>query len=116
MIYADDLHVCAGNELTPRQVRDQPLVRWPVADAASFYTLLLCDPDAPSSDDPTMREVLHWCVVNVLGGDVANGGDTLFEYIGSGAPENTGLHRYVFLVFRQPGGRQTFDEERVPRT
>lgn len=115
-MYADGLHVRSGNELTPRQVKDQPLVRWPVADAASFYTLLLCDPDAPARDDPAQREVLHWCVVNVPGGDVENGGDTLFEYIGSGAPEETGLHRYVFLVFRQPDGKQRFDEEPVPRT
>lgn len=25
------------------------------------------------------------------------------EYVGSGPPKGTGLHRYVFLVYKQPG-------------
>ena len=29
------------------------------------------------------------------------------EYVGAGPPKNTGLHRYVFLVFKQ-SGRQDF--------
>lgn len=28
-------------------------------------------------------------------------GKVLSEYIGSGPPKNTGLHRYVFLLYRQ---------------
>lgn len=30
-------------------------------------------------------------------------GKTLTEYIGSGPPKGSELHRYVFLVFKQPG-------------
>lgn len=124
MVYAGDLRVHAGNRLTPRQVKDQPpIVRWPAASNASasdeFYTLMLCDPDAPSATDARQREVLHWCVVNIRGGDLRlGGGRTLFEYIGSGAPEHSGLHRYVFVVFRQPGRHPLeFEEEvEVPRT
>lgn len=45
-----------GNELTPRQVKDVPKVEWS-ADTSSFYTLCMTDPDAPSRQDPTYREV-----------------------------------------------------------
>ncbi|TMW51619.1 hypothetical protein DOY81_003269 [Sarcophaga bullata] len=35
-----------------------------------------------------------------LGNEVAEG-QVIAEYIGSGPPDGTGLHRYVFLVFQQ---------------
>lgn len=45
-----------GNELTPRQVKDIPKVEWN-ADGSAFYTLCMTDPDAPSRQEPTYREV-----------------------------------------------------------
>lgn len=39
-------------------------------------------------------------------------GEVLSAYIGSGPPEGTGLHRYVFLLYKQPG-KLTFDEPRL---
>ncbi|XP_065354284.1 protein D2-like [Calliphora vicina] len=91
--------VCLGNELKPKQVKDQPKVTWN-ADEKSLYTLLMVDPDAPSRDTPTYREILHWLVINVPGSNVSEG-QVVAEYIGSGPPEGSGLHRYVFLVFKQ---------------
>ena len=41
-------------------------------------------------------------MVNIPGSNIAKG-DTLSEYIGSGPPQGTGLHRYVMLIFKQPG-------------
>lgn len=75
----------------------------------------MADPDAPSRADPKFREVCHWTVINIPGSDLAKG-NTLFEYLGSGPPEGTGLHRYTFLLFKQPDGKLNFDEEFVPRT
>ncbi|EDW80758.1 uncharacterized protein Dwil_GK11699 [Drosophila willistoni] len=97
--YPSGVQVELGKELTPTQVKDQPTVTWE-ADAASLYTLLLVDPDAPSRADPKFREILHWAVINIPGNKVADG-HVLAKYIGSGPPEGTGLHRYVFLVFKQ---------------
>lgn len=108
--YDSGVTVNAGNELKPRQVKDVPKVEWK-ADPASFYTLCMTDPDAPSRAEPTYREWHHWLVGNIPGSDVAKG-DTLSEYIGSGPPEKTGLHRYVFLVYKQ-NGKLTFDEPRL---
>ncbi len=71
----------------------------------------MSDPDAPSRANPTIREVRHWYVVNIPGNNV-NEGEALFDYIGSGPPKDTGLHRYVFIVYKQPG-KLEFDEPRV---
>lgn len=89
-----------GNELTPTQVKDLPSVSF-AADPQKFYTLVMTDPDAPSRIEPTYREFKHWVVVNIPGDDVASG-ENLAEFVGSGPPMDTGLHRYVFLVYEQP--------------
>uniref|UniRef100_A0AC35GFU5 Phosphatidylethanolamine-binding protein n=1 Tax=Panagrolaimus sp. PS1159 TaxID=55785 RepID=A0AC35GFU5_9BILA len=72
------------------------------ADKNALYNLVKTDPDAPSREDPKFREYHHWLVVNIPGTNVADG-ETLSEYVGSGPPESTGLHRYVYLVYKQPG-------------
>lgn len=111
--YASGVTVDGGNELKPRQVKDAPKVEWN-ADAAAFYTLCMTDPDAPSRKEPTYREWHHWLVGNIPGSNVEKG-EVLSDYVGSGPPEGTGLHRYVFLVYKQ-NGKLTFDEKRLPNT
>lgn len=34
------------------------------------------------------------------------------DYVGSGPPKDTGLHRYVFLLYKQPG-KLIFNEPRL---
>lgn len=97
--YSGNLKVELGKELQPKQVKDQPEVTWD-AEEGSLYTLLMVDPDAPSRETPTYREILHWLVINIPGNKVADG-QVIAEYIGSGPPEGSGLHRYVFLIFKQ---------------
>jgi len=93
-----------GDNLTPTQVKNQPThIHWR-ADASSFYTLIMTDPDAPSRENPIMREFNHWLVVNIPG-DKIDKGHILAEYVGSGPPEGTGLHRYTFLVYKQTKGK-----------
>ncbi|XP_043266416.1 protein D2-like isoform X2 [Venturia canescens] len=108
--YSGDLVVEIGKEFTPTQVKDKPIVKWN-ADSAAFYTLCMTDPDAPSRKEPTYREWHHWLVGNIPGDKVADG-EVLSDYIGSGPPPNTGLHRYVFLLYKQPS-KITFDEKRL---
>lgn len=109
--YPSGVSVNLGNELTPTQVKDQPKVEWN-ADSNALYTLCMTDPDAPSRKDPKFREWHHWLVGNIPGNDVAKG-ETLSAYIGSGPPKDTGLHRYVFLIYKQ-GGKIEFTEKRLP--
>ncbi|KAI1287976.1 Phosphatidylethanolamine-binding -like protein F40A3.3 [Halotydeus destructor] len=93
--------VKAGNELTPTQVKDVPTeLSWPTEDGA-LYTLYVTDPDAPSRLDPKYREWHHWLVVNIPANEVGRG-RTIYEYVGAGPPKGTGLHRYVYLAFKQP--------------
>ncbi|KAJ8680313.1 hypothetical protein QAD02_016100 [Eretmocerus hayati] len=108
--YPSGVSVDLGKELTPTQVKDQPKVDWDAEDS-SFYTLCMTDPDAPSRKDPKFREWHHWLVTNIPGKDISKG-EVLSEYIGSGPPPDTGLHRYVFLVYKQPG-KVTFNEKRL---
>ncbi|XP_065089565.1 protein D3-like [Ochlerotatus camptorhynchus] len=102
--------VSLGNELTPTQVKDQPTVSWD-AEPGAMYTLIMTDPDAPSRANPKMREWKHWVVINVPGSDVASG-ETVAEYVSSAPPQKSGLHRYIFLVYKQSGKVQ-FDEPKL---
>lgn len=108
--YPNNLTVEIGKVLTPTLVKDPPTVKWD-AESNAFYTLCMTDPDAPSRKEPKFREWHHWLVGNIPGSDVSKG-EVLSEYIGSGPPEGTGLHRYVFLLYKQPE-KLTFDEERL---
>ncbi|KAJ8934933.1 hypothetical protein NQ314_013092 [Rhamnusium bicolor] len=47
-------------------------------------------------------------VVNIPGSKVSEG-QVINEYVGSAPPNGTDLHRYVFLLYRQPK-KFTFDE------
>ncbi|XP_011494669.1 PREDICTED: protein D3-like isoform X2 [Ceratosolen solmsi marchali] len=108
--YPCGVSVNIGKELTPTQVKDQPTVKWD-ADNSTYYTLCMTDPDAPSRKEPKYREWHHWLVTNIPGDEVSKG-DVLSDYIGSGPPPNTGLHRYVFLVYKQPE-KLSFSEKRL---
>ncbi|EFA03423.1 protein D3 [Tribolium castaneum] len=93
-----------GKELKPEEVKDEPQVCWDAAPD-KYYTLLMFDPDAPSRMEPKIADVKHWLVVNIQGCEVKTG-EVIAEYMGSGAPQGTGLHRYIFLVFEQKGKMQ----------
>lgn len=99
VVYTGGLEVNYGNELTPAQVKNAPYVEWP-AEEGALYTLLMVDPDAPSRQMHFLREINHWLVVNIKGNDIASG-RAIAPYRGSGPPILTGLHRYIFLLFKQ---------------
>ncbi|KAM9810363.1 phosphatidylethanolamine-binding protein 1 [Neosynchiropus ocellatus] len=91
-----------GKVLTPTQVQARPTsIEWPGCDPSKLYALVLTDPDAPSRKKPKFREWHHFLVVNMKGNDVSSG-TVLSDYVGSGPPQDTGLHRYVWLVYEQP--------------
>lgn len=107
MIYANKAEANLGSELTPTQTKDVPTLKWD-AEKDAYYTVLMVDPDAPSRSKPFVQ-VRHWLVMNVPGDEVEKG-ETIAEYAGSGPPEGTGLHRYIFLVYKQPNGKITHNE------
>lgn len=78
----------------------EPDVSWPVHEKNGLYTLVKVDPDAPSRVSPTAREWRHWVVVNIPGKDISKG-EVITPYMGPNPPKDTGLHRYVFLLYKQ---------------
>ncbi|XP_071502573.1 protein D3-like [Diadema antillarum] len=98
IVYPSGVSCDFGNELTPTQVKDMPHITFP-AEEGALYTIIMTDPDAAE----TVREVHHFMMVDVSGGD-SKTGKIQTEYVGSGAPEGSGLHRYCFLIYKQPPG------------
>ncbi|VDO47065.1 unnamed protein product, partial [Onchocerca flexuosa] len=88
-----------GNELTPTQVKDQP---------TETRTLHL--------DETTRTENLNTgrLVTNIPGRNISEG-EMVAEYVGAGAPKGTGFHRYVFLVYKQPGFIEDPEEGHVTK-
>lgn len=99
-----------GEELKPTDVKKAPWVTWE-AEEDAYYTLMMLDPDVPSREDPSLRQVRHWLVVNIPESFVESG-DEIIEYVGSGAQSGTGLHRYIFLVYKQRDGIIEHNEAR----
>jgi phosphatidylethanolamine-binding protein (PEBP) family uncharacterized protein len=73
----------------------------------------MTDPDAPRRDDPRFREWWHWIRTNVSGADLQKGdlsnGEEHWSYVGAGPPQDTGLHRYVIVIFKQKSKKQKFE-------
>ncbi|XP_028030844.1 protein D1-like [Bombyx mandarina] len=108
--YSNGINVDLGKELTPTQVKDAPTVKW-ASKENEYYTLAMVDPDAPSRENPKFREWHHWLVGNISGGNIGKS-EILSEYIGSGPPKGTGLHRYIFLLYKQA---EKCDFSKVPK-
>lgn len=71
----------------------------------------MTDPDASSRSNPDLREIRHWLVMNIPESSIENG-DEVIQFIGTGAQKDTGLHRYVFLVYKQKCGKIIHNEPR----
>ena len=98
--------------MTPESVKDQPSIEWPVEEGVN-YTLIMADPDVPSRSEPTSGQVNHWLVINIPGKDISKG-EALALYRGSAPPEGSGLHRYIFLVYKQSGYLRHKETHSVP--
>lgn len=111
-----------GNILSASVLQDEPTIelRQPLLSQQKqigdqqmeqqLFTLVFTDPDAPSRVKHSMREFVHWVVVNIPGSDV-NRGTEILSYVGPAPPFASGLHRYVFTMYRQKGvlGDQQID-------
>ncbi|KAJ4794261.1 hypothetical protein LUZ62_045507 [Rhynchospora pubera] len=123
-------HVNNGCDIKPSMAADPPSIH--IGGRPShLFTLVMTDPDAPSPSEPSLRECLHWLVVNIPGGTDPTQADTkivvLHRYgsvwIGVGRRKEEkkwkevsgseevmpymrpkpplGIHRYVLVLFQQ---------------
>ncbi|KAL9249759.1 MOTHER of FT and TFL1-like protein [Drosera capensis] len=68
-----------------------------LASSLGRACMVMVDPDAPSPSEPTLREWLHWMFIVLI-----FTGREIVEYTGPRPP--SGIHRYVFGLFKQQGG------------
>lgn len=78
--------------LLPSQSQYKPQIKFTIFPN-QVYTLIMYDPDAPVGD------FIHWVVTNISKNNKL--GDTLLDYMGPSPPKGTGIHRYIFLLYRQ---------------
>nr|Q41261.1 RecName: Full=Protein CENTRORADIALIS [Antirrhinum majus]AAB36112.1 CEN [Antirrhinum]1QOU_A Chain A, CEN [Antirrhinum majus]1QOU_B Chain B, CEN [Antirrhinum majus]prf//2206476A CEN gene [Antirrhinum sp.] len=92
-------HVYNGHELFPSAVTSTPRVEVHGGDMRSFFTLIMTDPDVPGPSDPYLREHLHWIVTDIPGTTDSSFGKEVVSY--EMPRPNIGIHRFVFLLFKQ---------------
>merc|ERR1719174_2596960 len=102
--FAGDVHPKAS----AKQAAKEPQVSVANPEKGALYTLIKTDPDAPSRAEPLFREFIHQVVVNIQSDGeetlvLTGKGETALDYVGCGAPCNSGYHRYIWLLFKQTG-------------
>ncbi|KAE8124838.1 hypothetical protein FH972_019685 [Carpinus fangiana] len=65
--YFGPKHVTNGCDIKPSVAVNPPKVTLS-GHSDELYSLVMIDPDAPSPSEPTMREWVHWIVVDIPGG------------------------------------------------
>lgn len=108
----EDFKVKTGWAFAPTLMTKTPCLQWS-ADPNSLYLLIFTDPDYPSTTITHCGELMHWFVANIPG-LLVDKGDTYMEYLGPIPPKCSGLHRYVFQIYKQ-SGPITFSIPRVNR-
>jgi phosphatidylethanolamine-binding protein (PEBP) family uncharacterized protein len=99
-----------GSLIRVGQVKETPTISIsslvPAPPPQSF-TFMLLDPDAPTPDDPKFAYWRHWVVTNISSAaldtsDIVPAGRTLTRYLAPGPKDESGPHRYLFLLFKEP--------------
>jgi len=97
------------------QVKEQPMISisssQPTSSTAT-YTFMMIDPDAPTPDDPKFGYWRHWVVASIpsqsasttSSDDITARGKTLTQYLAPGPKDESGPHRYLFLLFEEKAG------------
>ncbi|XP_073146223.1 protein CENTRORADIALIS [Henckelia pumila] len=88
-----------GYEHFPSAVTCKPRVEVHGGDLRSFFTLIMTDPDVPGPSDPYLREHLHWMVTDIPGTTDSSFGKEEVSY--EKPNPNIGIHRFVFVLFKQ---------------
>ncbi|XP_072154799.1 protein D3 isoform X1 [Bemisia tabaci] len=89
-----------GNILRPEQVRWAPHAIEFKFKPNSYYCIVMTGLDEPSKAMPTKREFLHWIVGNMPEDNLAIA-EHIAEYYPVLPKKDTGLHRYLLLVYEQ---------------
>ncbi|KAM7479660.1 hypothetical protein LguiA_027873 [Lonicera macranthoides] len=91
-------HVTNGCDIKPSAANSPPKVVIN-GDSHELYSLVMIDPDAPSPSEPSLREYVHWIVMDIPGQTSPAEGIEILPYTGPQPP--VGIHRYVLVLFQQ---------------
>ncbi|SCU96565.1 LADA_0H01596g1_1 [Lachancea dasiensis] len=129
--YSPSAPVAMGNTLSPEETQIKPKVHFTLDPKSEFkvqdadlFTLVITDPDAPSRTEKKWSEYCHYvetdirlpfeyshntssAVPDFVASELASG-KPLMDYVGPAPPQGTGKHRYVFLLYKQPGDSSNF--------
>nr|XP_018915327.1 PREDICTED: protein D3-like isoform X4 [Bemisia tabaci] len=98
--------VDCGNELTFKDVKNAPtFVDWFLHDEYEVYTLMLLGPDSPTRENPSNRCYKHWLVANIPEERIY-AAEEFASYTISTRAYEPGIHRFVFVMYKQPGRYQ----------
>jgi hypothetical protein len=100
------LRTTSGQILTPTQAASAPSINFK-GQAGKKYTVICTDPDAISRSNPIFREFIHWVQADLSfaeDGFQIETARNVMDYVGPGPPYNSGLHRYVFILYEQGSG------------
>uniref|UniRef100_A0A2N9GYU7 Uncharacterized protein n=1 Tax=Fagus sylvatica TaxID=28930 RepID=A0A2N9GYU7_FAGSY len=98
--YFGSKHVTNGCDIKPSIAVNPPKMTL-TGHSDELYALVMTDPDAPSPSEPSMREWVHWIVLDIPGGTNPTRGNEILPYVGPRPP--IGIHRYILVLFRQKG-------------
>ncbi|KAH7381194.1 phosphatidylethanolamine-binding protein [Phaeosphaeria sp. MPI-PUGE-AT-0046c] len=107
----------SGSLIRVHQAATQPVISIsPSPPPGSNYTFMLIDPDAPTPADPKFAYWRHWVVSNISSAnldsdDIVKAGNTLTPYLAPGPKDESGPHRYLFLLFKEPEGLEVRKED-----
>jgi phosphatidylethanolamine-binding protein (PEBP) family uncharacterized protein len=101
-----------GSFMRVSQVKETPSISIPSSTsppASQSFTFMLIDPDAPTPDDPKFAYWRHWFVASIpstafASSNIIDAGVTLTQYLAPGPKDESGPHRYLFLLFAEPEG------------
>ncbi|PVF97109.1 PEBP-like protein [Serendipita vermifera] len=132
IVFPNKQPLVPGDKLTKEEASQEPKVSFLDVedigqDAQSSYTLVLMDPDAPSRTDQKFGPWRHWVQTGIVPTGIQAVADAAGEsqgvkagdstavpfadtgkveaatpYLGPGPGPNTGQHRYLFLLYREP--------------
>ncbi|KAJ7061844.1 PEBP-like protein [Mycena amicta] len=80
----------------------------PSIESPTRYTLAMVDPDAPSAAQPVNKHWRHWLITGLTASEdpllpaLQSTATTICPYRPPAPPKGSGLHRYSFVLFREP--------------
>ena len=87
----------------------------------STFVLFALDPDAPTPQNTSLANFVHWVQPNLrVDGPMStfaplvNDTPALFEYLSPAPPATSDAHRYTFVLFKQPEGFEEKATANIP--